>query len=81
METTSETSYRDDMDLTEEQADRFDTFAATLGFGPKSKPKPTKKHPCPACGMTNAYHKEIHPDTDMNEIVLYCPDCKAETEI
>ena len=77
-ENESKTFYRDKLDLNKIEADRIDTFAASLGFGPKYTPKPTKKYLCPKCGMTNAYYKEIHPDTDMIEIVLYCPDCKNE---
>jgi len=30
---------------------------------------------CPRCHKRNAIIKEEHPDTDMNEIVLQCPDC------
>ena len=30
---------------------------------------------CPKCGKNKAYYQEMHPDTDMNEIILYCPDC------
>jgi len=74
----SKTFYRDGMDLRVEDADRMDVLAATLGFGPKYKPKPIKRHACPACGKVNAIYKEIHPDTEMNEIVLSCPDCGFE---
>ncbi len=67
----------DGMNLTAEEKDAMDTFAATLGLGPKYTPTPTKKHECPSCKKKNAYYKEIHPDCDggMNEIVLSCPDC------
>jgi len=30
---------------------------------------------CPKCKKMQAFYREEHPDTDMNEIVLYCPDC------
>jgi len=75
----SETFYRDDIEgLPEEDKERLDVFAACLGFGPKYKPKPTKTYTCDVCGCNNAYYKEMHPDTDINEIVLYCPDCKTD---
>lgn len=45
------------------------------------KVKSTKKKACPNCGMCNAVYKERHPDTDMNEITLCCPDCGYEKEI
>jgi len=51
-------------------------FAAKLGLGPKYKPEPRKTHTCLECGKGNAYYREEHPDTDMNEIVLFCPDCR-----
>ena len=53
-----------------------DDFLAKMGLGKKYKPTPRKTEECPECGKKNAYHKEIHPDTSMNDIVLYCPDCK-----
>lgn len=68
-------SMYDGMNLTDEQRDKFDTFAATLGLGPEYKPKPRKTHECPQCKKHNAYYKEIHPDTDMDDIVLCCSDC------
>lgn len=75
----SNTFYRDGIeDLTEADKERLDTFAACLGFGPKYIPQKEKTYPCPSCGQKNAYYKEIHPDTDINEIVLYCPYCKNE---
>ena len=55
-------------------------FAAKLGLGPKYVPEKTKTYKCPKCNKKNAYFKEIHPDTDMNDIVLYCPDCKYSAE-
>lgn len=59
--------------------DKVDTFLAAFGLGPKYKPTPTPMQYCPKCGGMNAYHKEVHQDTDINEIVLFCPDCKKET--
>jgi len=44
-----------------------------FGLG-KYEPKPSY-HDCPKCGNPKATHKEMHPDTDMNEIVECCPDC------
>ena len=80
MSETSKTFYRDRVDCSEEDADRIDTFAATLGFGPKYKPTPPRTYTCPSCKKTNAYCKEIHPDTGMDEIVSYCPDCRKTVE-
>ena len=53
-----------------------DDFLAKFGLGPKYVPKETKKHECPKCKKKIAYYREEHPDTDMNEMVLFCPDCK-----
>ena len=75
----SKTFYRDNISgLTKDDEDRIDTFAASLGFGPKYTPTPRKEHQCPSCKGKKAYYKEIHPDTDMNEIVLHCSDCNFE---
>lgn len=79
-EKRSETFYRDALDLSPEDAERIDMLAASLGFGPKYKSEPRKTYECPKCKSPNAYYKEIHPDTDMNDVVLYCPDCKFEDE-
>jgi hypothetical protein len=57
-------------------ADAVDNFLAIFGLGPKYKPKPRQTKECPKCHKNNALMKEIHPDTDMNDVVLYCPDCK-----
>jgi len=48
-----------------------------LGFNPDMTPREieAKKYTCPQCGKENAYYREIHPDTSMNDIILYCPDC------
>ena len=56
--------------------EKVDTFLSKFGLGPKYVPVEPKKHDCPKCGKGNAFYKEIHPDTSMNDIVLYCPDCK-----
>lgn len=52
----------------------------SLGFDENGKPIKIerKTFECKKCGNHNAYYREEHPDTDMNEIVLYCPDCKYE---
>ena len=80
MDDNSKTFYRDDIKCSKEDADRIDTFAASLGFGPKYKPSPRRTYKCPNCKKTNAYYKEIHPDTGMDEIVLFCPDCRETFE-
>jgi hypothetical protein len=75
----SKTFYRDDIEgLDKDDKDRMDTFAACLGFGPKYTPTPTPTRECSSCRQKNAYVKEIHPDTDMNEMVIFCPDCNHE---
>ena len=56
-------------------ADVVDDFLAKLGLGPKYVPVEPKKYNCPKCKKGNAYYKEFHPDTSMNCIELYCPDC------
>lgn len=55
--------------------DAVDTFLALFGLGPKYVHKEPKKYVCPKCTCLIAYFKEIHPDTSMNDVVLYCPDC------
>lgn len=55
--------------------ENVDNFLAKFGLGPKYKPIPQKTYECPKCKKQNAYYKEIHPDTGMDEIVLFCPDC------
>ncbi len=37
-----------------------------------------KRYTCPECNSLNVFHKEIHPDTDMNKVVLCCKDCGYE---
>ena len=66
------------MNLTSEERDKYEDFASKFGLGPKYKQEPLKKYKCPSCNKENAIHKEIHPDTDMNEMVLSCPDCGHE---
>ena len=53
-----------------------------LGFDENDKPITIKRktYNCKKCGKNNAYYKEEHPDTDMNEIVFHCPDCGYEEE-
>lgn len=55
--------------------DEVDDFLAIFGLGPKYVHQKPKRHNCPKCGEKIATYKEIHPDTDMNEIVLWCPVC------
>jgi DNA-directed RNA polymerase subunit RPC12/RpoP len=52
-----------------------DEFLAKFGLGPKYVPQNPKQYTCPKCGKANATLKEEHPDTDINEIILSCPDC------
>ena len=33
------------------------------------------KSPCPKCGSLDTAFKEVHPDTDMNDVVLSCNSC------
>jgi DNA-directed RNA polymerase subunit M/transcription elongation factor TFIIS len=61
-------------------ADKVDNFLACFGLGPKYKPKPEKKYECPKCHGNNAVYREVHPDTDINDIVLICLDCGYSTE-
>ena len=59
--------------LVPEEQSALEIIQKMLGLR-KHKPK-TKYHECPKCGNPKCYYKEIHPDTDMNEIVEYCPVC------
>jgi len=43
--------------------------------------KKSSEHQCQKCHGNNAYVREMHPDTDMNEMVIYCPDCKHHQDI
>jgi hypothetical protein len=64
------------------ERDVVDDFSAKFGLGRKYIPKEPTYYDCPihSCGGKKCYYKEIHPDTDMDEIVLYCPDCGYESE-
>ena len=62
-------------------ADKVDTFLAKFGLGPKYIPKESPKRECPQCHKMNAFVKEEHPDTDMNCMILKCPDCGYEKEL
>jgi len=44
-------------------------------YGFRFKKIKAKTFQCPKCKKDGAYFREEHPDTDMNEIVKYCPDC------
>jgi Zn finger protein HypA/HybF involved in hydrogenase expression len=73
--------------LLEETSLHPDTFKtnlfASLGFDAEGKPLPIERKTCECdnCHKNNAYVREEHPDTDMNEMVVYCPDCKHTKEI
>lgn len=58
-----------------------DNFLSKFGLGPKYVPSAPKKHICPVCGHPNATIKETHPDTDINDIMMCCPDCGIESAI
>jgi DNA-directed RNA polymerase subunit RPC12/RpoP len=55
--------------------EKVDNFLAQFGLGPNYIPQQSKKYECPRCHKMNATYVEEHPDTDMNEMVLKCPDC------
>jgi len=63
--------------------DSFARFRKTLGSKVVDEiiakfdidPNDKKTHICPQCGSKKAYHKEIHPDTNVNDMVLFCPEC------
>ncbi len=57
---------------TEEEAEKFLDFANSL---PNEEQAPLPVFRCPECYEFNATYEEIHPDTDINEVVLVCPDC------
>lgn len=63
------------------EEETVNNFLEAFGMVPLYNSTKRKTHICPVCGKSNAYYKEIHPDTDMNEIVLYCPDCLNEAEV
>lgn len=56
-----------------------------LGFSFKQKGMSEKiltaTEQCHKCKGTNAYVRGMSPDTDMNEMVIYCPDCKNHQKI
>jgi hypothetical protein len=54
---------------------KVNEFLSKFGLGPDYKPSKPKLHECPQCKKCNARYKEMHADTDMNEMVLECPDC------
>lgn len=47
----------------------------------KTSKTSSKTHRCPECGKSNCVVHEEHPDTDMNEMILKCPDCGYSKEI
>lgn len=56
-------------------AKKVNEFLSKFGLGPDYKPSKPKLHECPQCKKCQARYKEMHADTDMNEMVLECPDC------
>jgi len=63
------------------KVDENNDFLAKFGVGPKYKaPEPVKRK-CPKCNKENAVVRESHADTDMNEMVLECPDCGCEVSL
>jgi len=59
--------------------EKGNAFLSKFGMGPAYEPQERKKVICPQCHKFNAYYREDHPDTDMNEINLHCPDCGYTT--
>lgn len=61
----------------------FDKLYKILGFNSDGSPMKfeRKTYKCNSCGSNKAYHREMHPDTDMNYMELYCPDCKHRKEV
>lgn len=49
--------------------------AASLGLGPKYKPKPPKMYECPACKQMAAKWRTAHEDTSMETSYLACTKC------
>ena len=62
-------------ELGSEDVEILDNFLAAFGMGPNYIKKESKKYNCSKCNGKNAVYKEFHADTDMNEILLDCPDC------
>jgi len=54
-------------------------FLSKFGLGPSYKPQKRKAVLCPSCHKMTAYYREDHPDTDMNEINMYCDACGYNT--
>jgi hypothetical protein len=83
------------MTMPRDYADRFDRLdesidwnepgvselGAKLGLGPLYHPKPPATRQCPACGKSNARVREAHADTGMDEMELWCPDCRTSTAL
>jgi len=62
-------------------ADRVDEFLSKFGLGTKYEAIEPKTHICPECNNANALYKEVHADTDINEMVLSCPDCGHSSSV
>ena len=56
-----------------------DQWQKMFGLG-KYQPE-TQYRKCPKCNKNKAHAKEMHPDTDMNEMVLWCSDCGEVGEL
>lgn len=56
-------------------AQKVNTFLSKFGLGPDYVPKAPPVYECPQCHGKNGRVREDHPDTDMNEMNLHCPDC------
>lgn len=54
-------------------------FLAKFGIGPNYAQKPIERVFCPNCHKMTAYYREDHPDTDMNEVNMYCDECGYTT--
>ena len=59
-----------------ESIDEANYFKQMLGLEPMDPPRVVE---CPACHERNAYWHEAHADTGMDEFVIRCPDCGADT--
>jgi DNA-directed RNA polymerase subunit M/transcription elongation factor TFIIS len=73
-------NFLSELNLSKENQDRINTFAATLGLGPKYKAKKKKTYKCPKCGSDRAFYREVGADTDYNCMELKCPDCNYSEE-
>ena len=56
-------------------AEKVNEFLAKFGLGPNYTPAERKKYICPDCKKQAAFLREVHPDTDLNAMELYCPAC------